>query len=91
MPFLIEPGLVNIVIRDGLPFYLYSSEHPLEYNWVLLDELVGLTSVVFDICNISVICINPIKTGKYCIRLGLLDISRKILNTHKITLIIVWY
>jgi hypothetical protein len=89
MPYLIEPGLISIVIRDKTPFYLYSQEHCLEYNWVLLDELDRLITVVFDIENISIICINPIRSGKYCIHLGLLDISRKIINTHKITLIII--
>jgi hypothetical protein len=89
MCYLIEPGLVNIVIREKSPFYLYSASHHLEYNWVLLDELDGLITVTFDIENISVICINPIRSGKYCIHLGLLDMSRQILKTHKITLLII--
>ena len=89
MRYLLEPSLTSIVNRDKTPFYLYSTAHHLEYNWVLLDELDELITVTFDTENISVICINPIKSGKYCIHLGLLDISRVIIKTHKITLIIV--
>ena len=89
MRYLIEPSLISIVNRDKSPFYLYSEEHILEYNWVLLDELDGLITAVFDTENISVICVNPINSGKYCIHLGLLDVSRKIMKRHKITLIII--
>jgi hypothetical protein len=89
MRYLIESSLISIVVRDMVPFYMYSVPHQLEYNWKLLDELDGLTTITFDTRDISVICINPIKSGKYCIHLGLLDMSRQILKTHKITLIII--
>jgi hypothetical protein len=87
--YCLEDIKCPILIRGTKQLYIYSSLHPPDYQYVLLEDLEGVKSIWFDICGISIIAIEVLQSGKYSLKIAYTNIERTILSTKTITLIVI--